>query len=280
MDALSTFHILAKVSMAFAIGDALGAIFEFENPTKNEILHRFHNNDPIKFTDDTLLILSTVKAFFKTKEILNKNNLNFWPTLSICTCQQLYDWYISHDYRGIGDTTLASLKQISSYFEQNENFEGFTLYTKRGYQYENSAGNGALSRSLPLIILNFPVDQDFCKWISLTHLHTDAHSSVIDLAKFVEKKIIPSFNLTENAKGFYAPETLSIAIRAIQQSKSIEEVFYKSIIAEGDNDSICALSFALWYYEREMDFEFNRIFNRLKAGDDTSIFVNDYISWF
>ncbi|MBF0312769.1 MAG: ADP-ribosylglycohydrolase family protein [Oligoflexia bacterium] len=279
MSNIANFSLIKNVSLAFAIGDALGAIYEDASPTNDEVVARFRNNNPIQFTDDTFLLLSTLKALVKTQEKLtNAQSKNFWSVFNSCTCQQLYDWYLTRNYRGIGDTTLTALKQMEAYYDLHSNFDGFSINSARAYRYENSAGNGALSRALPLCLLkNIPTGSDFCKWVALTHLHTEAHHATIDLVNFVKSKATPNFTLSDKAKGFYAPETLGIAIRSIKQSQSIEEVFYSSLVADGDNDSICALSFALWYLENRPNAEFTRLANRLEASGDFKFF--DKIDW-
>ena len=51
---------LTNLIRAFAIGDALGAPFEFCSPTFDEIEKRWLSNTPLLYTDDTFLLLSSV----------------------------------------------------------------------------------------------------------------------------------------------------------------------------------------------------------------------------
>ena len=71
-------------------------------------------------------------------------------------------------------------------------------------------------------------------------------------------------------KGFYAPETLKIAVMAAESSNDLKEVFYKSQVPEGDNDSTAALAFALWYLKTGEDLD-ERIFNRFQKMDRDSL---------
>jgi ADP-ribosylglycohydrolase len=96
-------------------------------------------------------------------------------------------------------------------------------------------------------LINIEQEKNFTKWLNLTHLHTDGHDAVKNLFEYTINDKYPNFSIDESAKGFYAPETLVLAANAVLKSKKIFEVFINSQVPDGDNDSIAALAFGLWY---------------------------------
>jgi len=242
---------IREIVYAFAIGDALGSVFEFQSPATEEIVDRFDNGSDLKFTDDTYLLLTTLSAYIELKAL--PENQQTWEKFHDLTCRALHAWYLTGDFRGIGDATYQALKQIDDYSYRHHSFTGFELH-ERGYNRKWSAGNGALSRYIPL--LSFVSDLDkipLSRWVQITHLHEDAIQSVRYLHEYVHGGITPPRLEGDEIRGFYCFETLQIAIDAVEQSKNLKEVLLASTIPEGDNDTIAALSFALWVIKNGYD---------------------------
>jgi len=242
---------IREIVYAFAIGDALGSVFEFQSPAKDEIVDRFKNGDDLKFTDDTYLLLTTLSAYVKYRSLPESEQK--WGKFHDLTCRALHEWFLSGDLRGIGDTTYQAVKQIDDYSYRHGSFAEFEL-SERGYNRKWSAGNGALSRYLPLLgfisdIETFPLTS----WVQITHFHEDAIQSVRYLHEYVHNGIAPPRLDNGEMRGFYCFETLQIAIDAVEKSKNLEEVLLASTIPKGDNDSIAALSFALWVIKNGYD---------------------------
>lgn len=249
---------------AFAIGDALGGPFEFESPSESEIIDRFNGNNELTFTDDTYLLLTTVSALLAYEQLPSEGQN--WESLYDLTCKSLHQWFLTGDYRGIGDTTYQALKQLDSYSYSSNSFSDFTLH-ERGYNRKWSAGNGALSRYLPMLLFindinEFPLE----RWVQITHLHEDATLSTRHLDDYIRNSIIPSHISREEPKGFYCMETLQFAIDAVEQSSTLSSAFLSSIVDEGDNDSIAALTFALWSLKNGYD-DFTTLEQRVSAKD-------------
>lgn len=254
---------LNKLIFYFSLGDSMGKDFEFITPTEDELKIKFYSKSQLTFTDDTYLLLSTVHAL-KQNEITIPFKMNY----EFCkhTVSYLKDWYESNDFRGIGDTTYSALKQIYRFdFDTADEFE-FKI-SSRAYETSISAGNGILSRALPLCLYDVDFDPKFVKWLQLTHIHIEGHKAVINLMKYIRNETLPTYPIDENSKGFYAHETLAIAINAVQQSSNLFEVFINSQVPNGDNDSNAALAFALWYLKKGSSEEDLNQFSRFSSQD-------------
>jgi hypothetical protein len=68
-------------------------------------------------------------------------------------------------------------------------------------------------------------------------------------------------------RGFYAPETLSIAADAADQSATLYDVFLNSMVPEGDNDSTAALALGLWGWRSGNSPKLQSLIERLDQGD-------------
>ena len=199
---MNTNSKLSALVWGFALGDALGAPFEFRSPSSNEVFDRFHAVDPIEFTDDTFLVISTLIAFSRSKHLSGQT---FWQSMREHTCTWLLDWLDSGDLRGIGDTTYCAIKQMRRHALSNQNFDHFRVVPERGYVAEMSAGNGILSRALPLHVLGLAPSASFRNWLAMTHLHEDGHRASDALAAFIHAGKYPDHVLADDALGFYAP---------------------------------------------------------------------------
>ncbi len=251
-----------QLTYAFAIGDALGSAFEFDSPSREEVSSRFNDSSELQFTDDTLLLLTTLSAMMNCSGQGGYSLSGFYAE----TCRALHQWFLSGDLRGAGDTTYQALKQIDNFAFEHQDFADFTL-SERGYNKKWSAGNGALSRSLPLLasrldLTGFPLK----KWVQITHWHPDAVRSVELLHNYLKNHIVPPSLAREGMKGFYCLETLEISINAVEIAKNLHEAFLHSIVPEGDNDSIAALTFALWYLKHGYT-EFSPLEPRVNHND-------------
>lgn len=264
-----------QLTYAFAIGDALGSVFESESPSHDEIDRRFDGSEPLNFTDDTHLLLTTLSAMSSLSTLDNIS----WDSFYEHTCKALHKWYVSGDLRGIGDTTYQALKLLDWHSSTHSSFSNFEL-SDSGYNKKWSAGNGALSRSIPLLashvdLSGFPIT----RWVQITHFHQDAINSVALLNNYLKTHEIPPSLEKDEMRGFYCLETLEIAINAVESSSSLREVFRKSIVPDGDNDSISALSFSLWLIRHGYD-EFIDIERRINTVDRAALDIDIRNSFF
>ncbi len=258
---------LRELILGFAIGDALGAPFEFKTPSAEDIRAHFYGTKKLQFTDDTFLLLSSISAHQKSLVFKESSEIEYWKLMKVHTCEWLIDWLDSGDLRGIGETTLNAVKQMRRHKEKSGELESFCISTLFNYDESASAGNGILSRALPLILIESGNHQHFKNWLSITHLHIDGHRACGALEAFLIQGIGPQHKLSESAKGFYAPETLQIASNAVLSSKEVFEVFSRSIVPDGDNDSIAALAVALWVHKYGFSDELEQQYTRFIEKD-------------
>lgn len=259
---------LKDLVTGFAVGDALGDIFEFQSPSEAEIHERFHEPSSLDFTDDTWLLLSTLKAYKMSAHWLVKKDQDaFWMAMNENACRALVDWWEFGDTRGIGNTTLSAIKQMRRYRDANGTYDGFAIEPGRGYDVAQSAGNGVLSRALPLIGLGIRLCPEARKWLAMTHVHSDAISSAEALEGWMLEEKDPESEISDEAPGFYCVETLQIAVDAVTRAKTLYEVFRLSIRPDGDNDSNAALAVALWCWKHGGDADLIRIAERMPVED-------------
>jgi hypothetical protein len=103
--------------------------------------------------------------------------------------------------------------------------------------------------------------------LKLTHVHEDGHASTSELATWLHKEVAPTFRFSEDAPGFYAPETLEIAVKSVVQAESAYECFCYSQRSEGDNDSTAALAIGLWAWKHGMNDELRKLVGRMARTD-------------
>ena len=245
-----TLEQIRLITYAFAIGDALGSVFEFKSVPDDEIRDRFYSDDRISFTDDTKLLLISNKVLFSALRRYEVGNLReFDRVLLTSACHELSEWWSSGDLRGVGYATQEAIRQIRRHHSRHHSYDGFSI-DQTQYDYDKSAGNGILSRVLPFILKGFSPRTGWVnEFLRLTHLHIDGHRSAEALFEYIQQEEVSSIAFTElrrenDLRGFYAPETLFLSIQAGVCS-DLFQVFSKSCVPGGDSDSIAALSFAI-----------------------------------
>ncbi len=234
---------LRAVVLGFAVGDALGAPFEDDSPTPEEIEGRLRGSETIRFTDDTYLVLSTMRALAEAGTP-DWSSWLYWEALRAGAVRALVAWAASGDHRGVGDTTWAAIKQMTDHLERARAPAAFELRT-HGYDVERSAGNGILSRALPLVTLGVRGSPELARFLALTHLHPKGHEVVDAMICAGSRQAAANEESPPSGLGFYAPEALAIATFAAAAT-TWEEAFRRSQVPDGDNDSTAALALGLW----------------------------------
>lgn len=253
--------------MAFVLGDALGAPFEFRTPLLEELNERWLGHESVFFTDDTYLLLSSLCAIHAGRLTDQPD----WSGAREAALVYLLEWIRSDDLRGIGLTTRAALSQLERHIENDGEWSTFKLERSSGYDFSNSAGNGILSRALPLILAGLRPDQNFRSFLELTHLHPDGHDSVDWMhASLIDSKRSGKL-IKRAAKGFWSIEALVIAELAIGKATTSREAFILSQRPGGDNDSTAALALAMWVWEHGWDMELDQLLRRLDERDSARI---------
>ncbi|MBC7690956.1 MAG: ADP-ribosylglycohydrolase family protein [Methylotenera sp.] len=262
---------LKDLVYGFAWGDALGHPFEFKSPTPQEIRDRLKDDSIFQYTDDTKLLLSTVYA-------LSRNSLRygqprdskFWEAMRRDANDWLLKWYRSGDLRGIGVTTHAALNQMNLFAQNEGDLAKFKL-DRKNYPYDLSAGNGILSRAIPLLAVGFEVDEKLIQFLSVTHLHPDGVEAVRCLAGYLATRRLKESKLWSTGQGFYAPETVKIAAHAVDSGVEYAKVFAASQVPEGDNDSTAALALGISFFNRGIGRSSDHLMRRLDKRDHMEI---------
>jgi len=248
--------------VGFAIGDALGAPYEFTSPVHDELTEQWRGRETLSFTDDTFLMMSTLEGMASRERAGGA-----WEAFHSAARDSLIRWFDSGDLRGIGQTTRDALVQIKWHIEQGRNPVLFRINPIRAYDFTNSAGNGAISRALPLLFSGDYNQRELRKFIELTHLHPDCFDSVLSLAELISNGKRSTQLIKPGAMGFWCVETLIIAQRAVDRAKTAEEAFILSQRPQGDNDSTAALTLAIWVWEKGWDKTLDKLVTRLKEDD-------------
>jgi ADP-ribosylglycohydrolase len=197
---------------------------------------------------------------------LDKGGKLNWDTLRAGSADYLVEWFESGDHRGIGITTSRALSQMFAHRRSLEPWETFKI-DENFYDVEISAGNGILSRALPLFVAGYRINDYFRSWLAMTHLHEDGHRSVLDLEKYVMSGYRPSAGLSSDGRGFYAPDALEIAVNAVEKAANAFDVFRLTQRLHGDNDSTAALAMGLWALKKGWDDDLERQWGRMAPGD-------------
>ncbi|MBC7691132.1 MAG: ADP-ribosylglycohydrolase family protein [Methylotenera sp.] len=263
--------LLPDLVYGFAWGDALGAEFESKSPSIEQIHERLDGDSVLSYTDDTKLLLSTVHALKKHHRSLDQDfDQTFWAGMRAEANQSLLEWYCSGDLRGMGKATQVALRQLKDHADRGLSLDAFELQFD-DYPYDTSAGNGVLARALPLLALGFEVDACLIDFLSTTHLHSDGLDTVRDLDTYLRTGELRKDLPWTTGQGFYAPETLKIAVDAIKNGKGYQHAFELTQVSEGSNDSTAALALGLWFFKRGRGATTNALTQRLQRGDQTEL---------
>ena len=158
--------------LGLAIGDALGAPFEFNkiDKTRNldmdEIYSTAVKGGLLRYTDDTLMAMYLAEAIIEAG--------GFDPSI---VAEKYYEWYLSGDLRGIGVTTREALRRY-----------GVTRdWRKSGVIRVLAAGNGCAMRVAPIALSGFNKDiGDLYGYVRqdcvITHYNEEAISGAFAVA--------------------------------------------------------------------------------------------------
>ncbi|MGQ4891263.1 MAG: ADP-ribosylglycohydrolase family protein [Candidatus Njordarchaeia archaeon] len=155
--------------IGLAVGDALGAPFEFKKHEftltlgDKEIFEEASKNGLLRFTDDTLMMMALARSIIDAG--------GFDPLVA---AEEYYRWYLSGDWRGIGITVSRAL---SSYGEKR-------IWWACGVIDKYAAGNGTAMRIAPLALYDYRA--------SLRRLYMDVRDDSV-ITHFNEEAISGAF---------------------------------------------------------------------------------------
>jgi len=238
--------------VGLAIGDALGAPLEFQEPREPENhLTEYttggeHNVSLGEWTDDTSMALAMAKSLIE-KKCFDANDI----------MNKFLAWYKGVDYspRGqcfdIGGTTAIALQ---SYLQEKVEYE-YLLQPYRGRTAKDTSGNGALMRLAPVIIVakdRYHAIQLAVQQTLLTHgSNTCVDYSVMlaeelyhgyPISRYDKYKLPLDIPREEVMSGGYVKETYQCAWWAFQTTNSFEDCIIKAVNRGYDADTVGAVA--------------------------------------
>ena len=237
---------IANALRCMAVCDAVGYEFEFlqqDEFCKNDVLGHAKYEDSIRISDDTQMTLFGFESIFDKKT----------PT------ESYLDWYktqtgnFSNNYSGLlsfkelwadrepGDTCMKSLRSISAVGNRLKN---------------DSKGCGAVMRLLPMMYDKCP-DGWVKESVKSTHDHPECMVAAILLCRAYSGiiKIPKEKCIADIGQGWTSMECVDMAIWAVYNSKTFDELLVNSIWHDGDSDSVAAIAGSIWgYLGKDFDY--------------------------
>lgn len=166
-----------------AVGDALGAGYEFQPPLSWEFPVVFKATGEFKageFTDDTAQTIAVALAASRSDLRLTLDEVS----------KEFHRWYIE-DSRGIGIQTAAIFRKVRDFSSAEELLEQSKLFVDN---HEKAAGNGSLMRTAPIALpyLSNPeaVAEVASSVSALTHADLDCREACIIWSKAIRHAIL------------------------------------------------------------------------------------------
>jgi len=242
------------------IGDAFGSGYENVVKEKEDIFYLFGNPEikepKWQITDDTQLTLATIEAIINDEKVKPESIIN-----------QFLKYYKKRKLRGIGASTLKSLKELS--------FGGH--WSQVGRRGEYAAGNGAAMRIAPIAFKEEITNSEIRDICIITHNNDEAYigarsvviaireilnrnwngeTNLIDLIieqipdtrvrdRLIEIKNIESLKeIGQLGNNGYVVNSVPLAISAANKIREIgiEEMYLQLIEIGGDTDTNCSIA--------------------------------------
>jgi ADP-ribosylglycohydrolase len=257
-----------------AIGDALGAPFEFDsNPDAQDVADYITSNSVLHYTDDTQLTLATLVGLAnKDSDEVKNQYLQWWKTQGLDA--RAVD-YLGHeglsqfeDYRALRAPGINTMRVLAERVKHN--------YRKT---IGDSNGNGTVMRSLPYIF--FPWPHQVGLGLAIEHaIYTHGGDEIAQATNiywnFAKFGVLPAKDQLKYIMrgGRTAIECVVWAIEAVDRSDTFEECMVKCIAHEGDSDTIAAVAGGLWALHKGQPENFERYKTRLAGKDAIEYALN------
>ncbi len=244
-----------------ACADALGDKFEFQHDIKPEsVLAHINGTDKLEVTDDSQMTYFGMRALH-TK--LMHPKLAFKDLIT----DEYINWYRTQE----GPPPTAGINRLipPELFKRKSPGNACmrsmrSIFARRGQRAANdSRGCGSVMRILPFAanIVGYPTGLEYSLIsASVTHDHPENALAVHRYNSFAERcmrlgvgavryapdNVKQAKRITDLGMGFYAMEAVDMAIWAVINSSSLEELLLNSICHDGDSDSVGAIAGGLW----------------------------------
>jgi ADP-ribosylglycohydrolase len=246
-------ELIKNAVRCMAVCDAVGADFEFtEDPDAVAVIKKARQN-LLSITDDTQMTL------FGLDSILE----------GYCLERAYSDWYItqvnSFDEFHYPKSRLLRYKDL-----WNRRAPGFTcmdsmesIIASGSRDKNNSKGCGSVMRILPCMAI--PNITERIEWvkqsIALTHDHPENEIAAGILVRVYSGGEFDrsADKITDYGTGWTAVEAVDMALWAVQNSNTFDELLVNSICHEGDSDSVAAIAGSIWGLQGKPFDYFHRV---------------------
>lgn len=233
--------------VGLAVGDALGAPLEFQDALEPEnyvtdfIEGGVHNVTLGEYTDDTAMALALADAFinnngdFNAQDVMS-NFVSWWKHGAFQTRGECFD---------IGNTTRSALQGYSE----------DSIHPYRGVVGEYTAGNGALMRLAPAVIVSARPERAVELAVAqtvLTHGHHECtrYSGIlaqelwrgVPLVMYADEKHPTTISREKVMTGGYVKDTYKAAWWAYQTTDNFEDCIVKAVNRGHDSDTTGAVA--------------------------------------
>jgi len=233
--------------VGLAVGDALGAPIEFQpardpsNYVTDFMSGGVHDVSVGEYTDDTAMALAMADAFinndgeFNAQDIMT-NFVSWWKHGAFQTRGECFD---------IGNTTRLALK----------GYQEDISYPYRGVVGQYAAGNGALMRLAPAVIVSARPERAVELAVAqtvLTHGHHECtkYSRIlaqelwrgVPLVAYADEKHPTTISREKVMSGGYVKDTYKAAWWAYQTTDNFEDCIVKAVNRGHDSDTTGAVA--------------------------------------
>lgn len=236
---------IANGLRCMAVCDAVGYNFEFVDNLEfeKESILKVAKRSSLSISDDTQMTLFGFESVLDKKPI--KQSYLDWYKTQTRNYRDVYTGLLSFEElwvdREPGMTCMKSLQALSNVGNRLSN---------------NSSGCGAVMRLLPMMLLDDPFDfvEDS---ISVTHDNIECFEAAALLHRAYHGiySIPEETNIAQIGQGWTSIECVRMAIWAVHNSKTFDELLVNSIWHDGDSDSVAAVAGSIWgYLGRPFDY--------------------------
>lgn len=250
--------ILLPALACLAVGDALGHKFEFfRNLAASDVQEHIDSDRAVNITDDSQMTYFGMRAMrlgmpcsVAPRKIILDQYRQWYrtQTTSYLDCRRDYlDDVPAEMYRVMapGKACMQSMYELSAADTRSIN---------------SSRGCGSVMRLLPFVVAG--LDQREALSLALlsariTHDHpenvhavslyvTVAYECASGALVSVPEAVVQARCISDLGAGFYALECVHMAIWAVSNSATLNDVLLQSIAHDGDSDSVAAVAGSLW----------------------------------
>ena len=298
-------ELLRNAIIGCAVGDALGAPFEFGYATPQKFSDYYDSGECLEITDDTQMSLFTLDGMvhaFKAGatsvsgavDNISSAYLSWYTTQrgpsineykATCHLLQYRDLY---QRRLPGNTCLASLDQLNLMGKVSPNdrkgaganmrivplafLNLLGIELKSEVAREIAIGSALITHKHPLLMELMPIQLNLMASVKGNSDFRDGLRKTVAECPFPQWLISCIAN-ADHAEGWVAEEALGVAIAANCRFGNFKEMMTYCICRSGDSDTIAAIAGGLWGLSGKS------IPDNLWQRTDERILIEDFLDW-